>query len=384
MTHYHIAINGFFWDKPTVGVGQYLHGLVNELTKQPELKLTLYVPADTKPPTAPHGVTITRLRSPLSGRSKHMAKLMFEQLAIPAAARLDKVDLLHIPYFAPPLSSRVPVVTTIPDLIPLTRPAYRGSLLVRAYSALVQRAAQHSVRLLAISAAVADDAARLLGHPRSTIEVTYLAADSMYQPGTCTDDLRTRYQLPPSYIYYVGGHDERKNVSSLIRAYGALPAVLRAEHPLLLAGHAAGNNPVLFPDIDRLIQELGLTADVRRIDVPRADNPGLYAGATCFVYPSYAEGFGLPPLEAMACHTPVIASNATSLPEVLGDAALLVDPDDIPAWTTALTNVLSDNDLRTRLVEAGQMRVAQFSYERTAAATFAAYLRILEPARGME
>ena len=382
MTHYHVAINGFFWDKPTVGVGQYLHGLVNELAIHPALQLTLYVPADTTPPPAPNGVTITRLRSPLSGRSANMAKLMFEQLAIPAAARLDKVDLLHIPYFAPPLSSRVPVITTIPDLIPLTRPAYRGSFKVRAYTALVQRAARHSARLLTISTAVADDAVRLLGHSRSTIDVTYLAADAIYQPNTCTADLRARYQLPARYIYYVGGHDERKNVTSLIRAYSALPATLRAQYPLLLAGRSAGTNPVLFPDIDALIAELGLTTDVRRIDVSRADNPGLYAGATCFVYPSYAEGFGLPPLEAMACHTAVIASNATSLPEVVGDAALLVDPYDIPAWTAALVNVLSDTTLRTRLVEAGITRAAQFSSHRTAAATYAAYLRILEPARG--
>ena len=375
-------MNGFFWDKPTVGVGQYLHGLVTELATFPDLRITLYVPADTTPPPAPTGVTITRLRSPFSGRSKNMAKVMFEQLAIPAAARLDQVDLIHVPYFAPPLSSRIPVITTIPDLIPLTRPAYRGSLLVRAYTALVQRAARNSARLLAISTTVADDAARLLGHARGDIDVTYLAADPIYQPNLATDTVRARYHLPAAYIYYVGGHDERKNVSTLIRAYAALPGTLRQQYPLVLAGKAVGTNPLLFPNIDALIAQLGIAADIHRIDVTRDDNPAVYGGATCFVYPSCDEGFGLPPLEAMACHTAVIASNAACMPEVLGDAALLIDPFDSSAWTDALTTVLHDASLREAMVVAGGERAAMYSYQRTAAATHAAYLRMLAPQRG--
>lgn len=382
MKQYHIAINGFFWDKPTVGVGQYVQGLVTALATFPDLRITLYVPADVTPPPAPAGVTITRLRSPFSGRSKNMAKVMFEQLAIPAAARLDQVDLIHVPYFAPPLSSRIPVITTIPDLIPLTRPAYRGSLLVRAYTALVQRAARNSARLLAISTTVAEDAARLLGHARGDIDVTYLAADPIYQPDQCTDDIRTRYHLPASYIYYVGGHDERKNVSTVIRAYAALPNMLRQQYPLVIAGKAVGTNPVLFPNIDALIAQLGIAANIHRIEVTRDDNPAVFGGATCFVYPSCDEGFGLPPLEAMACRTAVIASRAACMPEVLGDAALLVDPFDISAWTDALTKVLSDAELRDSLVTAGSTRAAMYSYQRTATATHAAYMRVIAPQRG--
>ena len=377
MTHTHIAINGFFWDKPTVGVGQYLHGLVEALAALPDLKLTLYIPADATPLPAPTGVTLTKLRSPFAGRSTHMQKVMFEQLSVPAAARLDKADLIHVPYFAPPLSSRVPVVTTIPDLIPLTRSAYRGSLKIRAYTALVRRAAQHSVRIIAISQAVAQQVTTILGRPASSIDVTYLAPDPIYQPTDVSDALRAASEIPAQYVYYVGGYDERKNIPTLLRAYAALPEALRTQYPLVLAGKAAGTNPTLFPDIDGLITQLGIGPTVRRIDVARADNPALYSGATCFVYPSCDEGFGLPPLEAMACGTAVIAARAASIPEVVGDAAHLVDPLDVASWTAALHAVLTDADLRNQLHRSGTERARQFTYGQAAAATRAVYLRAL-------
>ena len=377
MTQTHIAINGFFWDKPTVGVGQYLHGLVAALAALPDLTLTLYIPADATPLPVPAGVTLTKLRSPFAGRSTNMQKVVFEQLSVPAAARLDKADLIHVPYFAPPLSSRVPVVTTIPDLIPLTRSAYRGSLKIRTYTALVRRAAQHSVRLITISQAVAQQVTTILGRPASSIDVTYLAADPMYQPTDVPDALRAAAEIPAQYVYYVGGYDERKNIPTLLRAYAALPEALRTQYPLVLAGRAAGTNPLLFPDIDSLITQLGIGSTVRRIDVPRADNPALYSGATCFVYPSCDEGFGLPPLEAMACGTAVIAARAASIPEVVGDAAHMVDPFDVAGWTAALHALLTDNDLRNRLQRAGTERAGQFTYGQTAAATRAVYLRAL-------
>jgi glycosyltransferase involved in cell wall biosynthesis len=192
-----------------------------------------------------------------------------------------------------------------------------------------------------------------------------------------TAALRATYDLPDHYVYYVGGYDERKNIPTLLRAYAALPEALRTQFPLVLAGRAAGSNPTLFPDIDGLITQLGIGSTVRRIDVPRTDNPALYSGATCFVYPSCDEGFGLPPLEAMACGTAVIAARAASIPEGVGAAAHLVDPVDVAGWTAALLAVLTDNDLRNRLQRAGTERAGQFSYGQTAAATRAVYLRAL-------
>ena len=377
MEHLHIGINGFFWDKPTVGVGQYLHGLVNALALLPGITISVYVPGDTQPPPAPTGVTIVRLRVPFSGRSRQLAKLAFEQYAVPIAAQLDRVDLLHVPYFAPPLASRAPVVCTIPDLIPLTRAAYRGGALVRGYTALVRQAALRARRLIAISAYVKDTIVTVLPRPAADIDVTLLAADPMYMPDGADSAVRTRYQLPDQFVYYVGGYDERKNLATLIAAYAALPIELRQRVPLVLAGQAAGTNPALFPDIDALIQQHNLGATVRRIDVPRADNPALYRAATLFVYPSCDEGFGLPPLEAMASGTAVICADTASMPEVVGSAARLVPPFDQAAWTRAMHELLTDEPARTAYQSAGIARARAFSYTKTAAATLRCYQRAL-------
>lgn len=372
----HVAINGFFWDKATVGVGQYLHGFVNAIQRIDAIRLTLIVPADTTPPPVPQGVQLHRVTSPLVGRSRNLAKLWFEQIAVPQAAQLIGADLLHVPYFAPPYYSDVPVITTIPDLIPLTRPAYRGSPLVRLYTALVTRAARRSHGLIAISQHVADQAAQLLAYPSDQISVTHLAADPIYTPQLDAVATVAQQGIVGPYVYYVGGYDERKNVVTLLRAFATLPATIRNHTWLVLAGQAAGNNPTLFPDIDQEIAVLGIGARVKRVSVSREAGPAFYSAATLFVYPSLAEGFGLPPLEAMACGTPVLVSNRTSLPEVVGNAARSIDPSNVVAWRDALAQLLSDPSQRQQLRAAGMHRASRFSYEITATQTAAIYARI--------
>jgi glycosyltransferase involved in cell wall biosynthesis len=375
----HIAINGFFWDKPTVGVGQYLHGLLNAITHVDAVHIELLVPADTTPPVAPAGVTLHALTTPFDGTSANLAKLWFEQIAVPQAAARLGVQLLHVPYFAPPYSSRVPVVTTIPDLIPLTRPAYRGSALVRGYMALVKAASQRSHTLLAISHAVAHSASQLLHKPLKHIIVTHLAADPMYTPRTDAVAYVAERGIIGPYIYYVGGYDERKNVMTLIRAFAALPDHIRTHTWLVLAGKVPSHNRTLFPDIDAEIDRLGIRAQVKQLDVSRNENPYFYSAATIFVYPSLLEGFGLPPLEALACGTPVICSNQSSLPEVVGDAAIVVDPTQPQAWSDALAQLLQDPNQRSSLRAAGLKRAQRFDYTHTAQTTVDAYRAVVEP-----
>lgn len=372
----HIAVNGFFWDKPTVGVGQYLHGLIAAVQHIDAVHITVIVPADTTPPPAPHGVTLHRVATPFDGRSRQIAKLWFEQVAVPQAARLLGAHLLHVPYFAPPYLSTVPVITTIPDLIPLTRPAYRGSLLVQAYTALVTRAAARSSALITISQHVANEAHRLLNYPLTDITVTHLAADPMYAPQLDAVDVVATHGVVGPYVYYVGGYDERKNVRTLIRAFASLPDTLKHHTWLVLAGQPASTNPQLFPDISSEITIHGIDNAVKRVTVSREEAAAFYSAATVFAYPSYAEGFGLPPLEAMACGTPVITSNTTSLPEVVGNAAITLVPDDVVAWRDALTSLLSDANKRHQLASAGRHRASRFSYETTAMQTVAVYAQV--------
>jgi alpha-1,3-rhamnosyl/mannosyltransferase len=181
-----------------------------------------------------------------------------------------------------------------------------------------------------------------------------------------------RYGLPPNYVLYLGANKPHKNLERLVLAW---EQVLAAQDgtpppPLVLAGH---HDP-RYPEARRLVTQRGLGQHVRFVpDVAEADVPALYSGAQLFVFPSFYEGFGLPPLEAMACGTPVLCSAASSLPEVVGEAALLFDPSSVPDLTAGLLRLLRDADLRARLAAAGRQQSRLFAWERTAHETLAVY-----------
>jgi glycosyltransferase involved in cell wall biosynthesis len=378
-----ILINGWFWNQPTVGYGQYLHGIVDGLRQlgTGHRIIVAQPAAQGAGPPLPDGIEGLSVGTRLDQRPKP-AKILFEQWALPrAAAQLARSGstVLFVPYFGGPLFSTVPVVTTVGDLIPLVLPAYRGSAAVRAYSALVSAAARRSREMLTFSEFSRQVIINRLQIKPQRVTAAALAAGRAFAPAADALQLRGRlqqaYGLPRDYVYYVGGLDQRKNVVTLLRAWARLPE--RLQHiPLVIAGRALGSDRALFPDLDAVIAEQSLTQRVRRIEVPIEDGPLLYQGATVFVYPSSYEGFGLPPLEAMACGAPVICSDASSLPEVVGDAALCVAAEDVDGWAAALTRLLDDSALRDDLRRRGALRAAQFSYRRTAAQS----LRVIERA----
>jgi glycosyltransferase involved in cell wall biosynthesis len=281
--------------------------------------------------------------------------------------------VLLVPYFAPPVRSRVPVVTTVGDIIPLLLPEYRGRAHVRAYMGLVRRAVRGSAQILTFSARSRDDIVAHLRLPRERVTPVLLAAGDQYSPGdqaAARAEVARRYGLHEPFIYYVGGLDARKNVATLLRAF----ALLRSRGlpvTLAIAGRALGGDRALFPDLDALCADLELGPTVRRIDVPLEDGPLLYRACTVFAFPSRYEGFGLPPLEAMACGAPVVVSDASSLPEVVGPAALRVPPDDVVGWAAALGRLLGDPGLRAELRAQGLAQAARFSYRRVAEETLA-------------
>ena len=377
----HIVISGMFWSQPAVGMGQYLHGLLGALVRTaPTHTYTLLLPSYTGPgPAAPPGVAVRSIRTPFDARSANLSKLWFEQVGVPRAAGRLQADLLHVPYFAPPLHASIPVVATIPDVIPLLLPEYHGRAAVHAYLRLVSLAARRVAHTLALSEHSRADIVAHLGQSPSRVTAVPLAADARY----CRVDrdhaaayVAERYGLREPFVYYVGGLDARKNLCTLVRAFGQLRRAGGPQACLAIAGRALGADPALFPDLDALIAEERLEPWVRRIDVPYADGPLLHAAATLFAFPSRYEGFGLPPLEAMACGTPVVVADASSLPEVVGDAALRVPPDDIPGWTAALWRLLGDDALREELGRRGRDRARLFSYDRVARETLAIYRNV--------
>ncbi len=220
-----------------------------------------------------------------------------------------------------------------------------------------------------------------LNCPAERIRVIYEAAGEEYQPVTDPEILaqtRARYGLNERYIFYLGGLDQRKNVPQLVRAFSHVHRLLGdPDLQLLIAGNPDRQKGPLFPDPRPVAADLGMTGQIIYRFVEEEDKPALYSGASLFVFPSLYEGFGLDPLEAMSCGAPVVCSNRTSLPEVVGDAALMVDPDDTPQLVEAMRRVLSDEVLQTDLRARSLQRAAQFNWQKTAHETLAVYEEVL-------
>ena len=348
-----VALNAHFFHHPGTGSGQYLQHLIRLFAEG----------------AAP--VTALPVFRPTAG---NLQKVWWEQALFPRLAHASGARIWHVPYFAPPVAHTRPVVATIHDVIQLIVPEYATSPLVRLYNRLVALGARRADRILADSAASQRDIVRLLGVPADRVRVVYLAPDeSVYRPVPADEieGVRHKYGLAKHYVLYYGGLLKHKNVPALLRAIADLRDL---DVQLAVSGSVGAASPFV-PDLPRLAAELGILERVRFIGfAPDDEKPALLRGAACFAFPSLYEGFGLNPLEALACGTPVVCSNRASLPELMGEAALLVDPDQPQALTTALRRVLTDADLRGDLAARGPAQAAKFTWERCARETYEAYV----------
>ena len=373
-----IVLNGwFFIHHHHTGIGQYLRALLDWLPRvAPEADYYLVTPgAPASAAALPRGWQLF----PVACGSADLHKLYFEQVLFPLACRRLRANVAHIPHWAPPLFfSLAPVVVTIHDLIPRLLPLYRGHILARAYTALVSAATPRASLILADSEASRLDILRDLGLPEKKVRRIYLAADQRYRPDgdpAVDQASRQKYGLPEKYVLYLGGFDVRKNVPALLEAWAQ--SSLARHSPLVLGGSVPAPDGRLFADYAGLVARLGLADAVKFIGpVAEADKPALYRGAAVFVYPSRYEGFGLPPLEAMACGTPVVTTSCASLPEVVGEAGLVVSPDDARALGEAIRTCLTEPATAQALRERGWQQARRFSWEDTARETAAAYAAV--------
>ncbi len=376
----HIAYNGWFWDQPNTGSGQYIRHLLFHLCRvAPELKLTLVLPPhNTSPDDLPGNINVVTTQ----GGSGNLGKVIFEQRTFPQMVKRVGADIAHVPYWGPPLSSPARLVTSILDVIPLAIPDYSRGFGPRLYTSLVASAARGSAQTITISQAAKADIIQHLQLPEDSISVTHLAADEAYHPrmGAERDEtVRLKYNLPDQYVLYIGGFDIRKRVNQLLLAYTYVGQAEGDNIPLVIAGQEPAWGSAMFPDMRKYVADLQITDYVRWIGyVDEADKPSLYRLASVFVFPSSYEGFGLPVLEAMACGTPVIANEVSSIPEIAGDGAYLVRDGDARAMAGAIIALLLQQPFRESQINQGLARATHFSWRKTAKETLAVYEKVME------
>lgn len=325
----------------------------------PELHYTAFL--NERRFTPPQGMRVRRSSWPTA---TPYGRIAWEQLRAPLALRQEQIDVLHAMAFVAPILSSCPTVVTVLDLSFLRFPAAFKTFKRVYLRSMTRLSVRRAARVIAISESTRRDVIDLLGVPAERVTRVYCGVDPSFRP-LASDRVaafRREKRLSDRFLLFLGTIEPRKNVVTLVQAFAALVASdprEMADVQLVLAGSQGW----LADPVYACVEELGLQDRVRFAGyVPEEEKALWYNAATCFCYPSLYEGFGLPPLEAMACGVPVVTSNVSSLPEVVGEDALTVNPLDGAALCEAMRRVLVDPDLRAQLAARGLARARQFSW----------------------
>jgi glycosyltransferase involved in cell wall biosynthesis len=299
----------------------------------------------------------------------------FEQLALSVEVMRLGLDVLHSPDFIPPRFGSRHTVITVHDLNFLHFPQFQTPDSLRYYAGNIRAAVHRASHILAVSQATANDLGNLLSVPAEKITIQPEGVNPEFHPlpDNEVQAVRHRLELPSNYLLFVGTVEPRKNVMGLLEAYHALLDKLPDAPPLVIAGRKGW----LYEPIYARAAELNLGKWLQWVEnVTPADLPAVYNGAVALVLPSFYEGFGLPPLEAMACGVPTIVSDRGSLPEVVGDTGLLIDPDSRDSICEGLHHLLTDESLRERSRRDGLARAKIFTWQRSAEVALSVYRMI--------
>ncbi len=368
----HITIDYTPALRQAAGIGRYTRELVAALTRLDRANEYTLFCAGESPPAGdwPANFQVRTSNVPARWLTAGWHRL---GLHLAAEAFTGTCDLFHSPDFTLPPLKNARGVVTVHDLSFLRCPEHADPGLRDFLTRTVPRSVARASRVLADSESTRADLIELLGVEPEKISVVPAGVDARFRPVRDTLKLaqvRQRYHLPEWFILFVGTLEPRKNLARLITAYGQMRRHTGLPHQLVIAGKPGW----LYQGIYEQVVKEGLSENVRFIGfVADEDLPALYTLADLLAFPSLYEGFGLPPLEAMACGTPVVASNRSSLPEAVGPAGLLVDPEDIDALADALARVLGNASLRVRLADLGRAQAARFTWQAAAERLLEAY-----------
>ncbi|MDF2884398.1 MAG: glycosyl transferase [Clostridiaceae bacterium] len=360
------------WYRGT-GIGTYTYQLINSLNKLDNINsYLLFMPENC----------VSKIKFNknfhISNINEQGKSSFWDEVNIPNILYDKDIELYHIPQngVGLPNEKNCKFVITLHDVIPYRMPETVSDKYLKIFSEEIPNIIPLCDGIITVSEFSKMDIIKSFGIPADKIYVTHLASEDIYKPMNktmCKNYLNKFYSINSKFILYVGGFSPRKNIIGLIDAFSKvcrqlkdLNLIILGKHGLsydLYKSHAAKLNisdKVLFPGF-----------------APLEHMPIFYNASELFVYPSFYEGFGLPPIEAMACGVPVIASNITSLPEVLGDSALLINPNDIDCLAQSMYNVLTDNNLKCSLINKGLLRASSFSWVKTAKETLNSYSKII-------
>jgi len=311
-----------------------------------------------------------------TGLRRRVDRIRWEHCQLPTLARRDALAVLHCTSYICPLRRAFhPYVVTIHDTIALDHPRWCKPSNALYFNLLMAQSARTAARVIAVSHQTAADLQRTLGLSAAKVRIIHSGVDAIFRTGVdpeACSRIRSRYRLPDRYVLHVGNIEPKKNTRVLLEVQTRLRR-LGLPHKLVLAGSRTWRARRVLSEIR---QEVALGNVIQAGYVDRQDLPAVYQMADVFVFPSLYEGFGFPPLEAMACGTPVVSSHRGALKEVLGSAAYPVNPEDGGQITRAVAEMICDRTARQRHIEDGLKQSARFNWDTAARATLAVYAEV--------
>jgi len=366
-----IDARGFNWYSGT-GIGTYIQNILKYISLlDNENQYLFYWQGNNYDKIIKNNIKVC-----ITSRKHHR---FFEEYFIPKNLEKNKIDLYHLPQngIGFPKDKKCKIITTIHDLIPYVMPETVGKGYLKKFLSQMPDIIEGSDLIITVSNYSKNDIIRFFNVDESKIKVTYLAAEKYFKPldkEICKFILKKKYNIDFDFLLYLGGFSPRKNVKSIILAYSKLIKNLTKDIRLVILGQAKDEKE----ELEKMCKKFNLEEKVIFTGyVPYEMLPIFYNACLIFIYPSLYEGFGLPPLEAMSCKTAVITSNVTSIPEIVKDAAILINPKDIDELKNSIEELISNDKLREDIANKGYERSKFFSWEKTAKETLEIYKLII-------